>query len=567
MTGIRRLLERARQHATRLGPQLNLLLLLSAVALTGMLAYRAHQAARGHRATAEQTLREYAAFAAFQVKSATFTRMVLNHRMAMETAVRRMATHGPTDLLPIEQVWRSMSEQGTRCECLQGAQFAYRLTFADRRMETTASALATPALIAWLRDTLVRQGQAASAERLAPRPDPQAGRSLSGVPVMSHYFFPIVADAGGRAILFVQFLTADAFGKPLVLHGFATDAGPFVAAAVERVMDSFPLLPPTLTRGLPIDSILSVAVMTPEGRRVYASRPELEPRFTATDSLELRQGGLRFDVAVNPAVVDRLIIGGFPRSRLPLTIALFAIAAGLLALLIHQLRRQQELVRLRTEFVSGVSHELRTPLAQIRLLAELLRDNKIPTDDARQRSLRIIDQEARRLTYLVESILNFSKLERGRVSPTPTDIAAEVDEIVTAFEPLAAAKQVRLERELQPNLVASVDRGALRQVVLNLLDNAVRYGPPGQTVTVRTGASNGTWELVVEDEGFGIPVGERDRVFESYYRMTRDTAAATGGSGIGLAVVRGLVEQHGGTVRVQGTRTGTGARFVVTIPK
>jgi signal transduction histidine kinase len=152
------------------------------------------------------------------------------------------------------------------------------------------------------------------------------------------------------------------------------------------------------------------------------------------------------------------------------------------------------------------------------------------------------------------------------VSPAPTDVGAEVEEIVTAFEPLAAAKQVTVERALQPDLVASVDRGALRQVLLNLLDNAVRYGPPGQTVRVRTGASNGTWELVVEDQGLGIPVGERDRVFESYYRMKRDTSGATGGSGIGLAVVRGLVEQHGGTVRVQGASSGQGARFVVTLP-
>jgi signal transduction histidine kinase len=380
------------------------------------------------------------------------------------------------------------------------------------------------------------------------------------------FYMPVAANIEGRSVLFVQFLAVDALGKPLAAHGFATDAGPFIGSAVGRVLKSQPLLPPTLTRGLPIDSILSVAVMTHDGQRVFANRGALDARFMASDAVEPRQGRFRFDVAVNPAVVDRLIIGGLPRSRLPLTVGLFVLAAGLLALLIHQLRRQQELIRLRTEFVSGVSHELRTPLAQILLLAELLRNNKIPTDDGRQKSLRIIDQEARRLTFLVESILNFSKLDRGGVSPAPTDIAAEVEEIVTAFEPLAAAKQVQVERALQPNLVASVDRGALRQVLLNLLDNAVRYGPPGQTVTVRTGASNGTWELVVEDQGYGIPVGERDRVFESYYRMKRDTAAATGGSGIGLAVVRGLVEQHGGTVRVQGTGKDYGARFVVALP-
>jgi signal transduction histidine kinase len=563
-----RLIERARHHASRLGPQLNLVLLLSAVALTGVLAWRAHQAARGHRETAEQTLREYAAFAVFQLTNATLGRMVTQHRMAMDIAVRRMTTHGATSLLPIDEIAAFVSGQGAeRCKCLSGLLFTYRVTFPDGRVEATASNLATPARLAWLRDTVLKHAQTASADRVVPRPDPQATRALVGVPLVSHYFVQIAANIEGRSILFVQFVTADAVGKLLVAHGFATEGGPFIEAAVRRVMESQPLLPPTLTRGLPIDSILTVAVAMHDGQRMFASRPTLDARFIASDSLEPRQGDLRFDVAVNPAVVDRLIIGGLPRSRLPGTIALFAVAAALLGLLIHQLRRQQELIRLRTEFVSGVSHELRTPLAQILLLAELLRNNKIPTDDGRQRSLRIIDQEARRLTYLVQSILNFSKLGRARVSPAPTDIAAEVNEIVAAFEPLAAAKQVRVERELQNDLVANVDRDALRQVLLNLLDNAVRYGPAGQTVKVGTAASNGTWELIVEDEGQGVPVGERERVFESYYRMKRDMASATGGSGIGLAVVRGLVEQHGGTVRIQGTRTGVGARFVVTIPK
>jgi signal transduction histidine kinase len=553
---------------SRLGPQLTLILLLSAVALTGALAWRAHQAALGHRATAEQTLREYAAFAAFQLKNATLNRMLSQHRMAMDPVLRWLFVNPTARPLPIDSIAALVAGQEARCECLSGVQFYYRVTFPAGSVEATPSPLATPGRFAWLRDTIVRQTQIASAERLAPRAEAIQripGSGAPGVPVPTQFFIPIATIIDGRSVIFAQFVSVDALGKPIAAHGFATEAGPFVGSAVARVLKSVPILPPTLTRGLPIDSILSVAVLA-DGQRIFSNRASLDPRFVSSDTLERRQGGFRFDVAINPAVVDRLIIGGLPRSRLPLTVGLFALAAGLLALLIHQMRRQQELIRLRTEFVSGVSHELRTPLAQILLLAELLRNNKIPTDDGRQKSLRIIDQEARRLTFLVESILNFSRLERGSVSPAPTDIGAEVEEIVTAFEPLAAAKQVRVERALQPNLVASVDRGALRQVLLNLLDNAVRYGPPGQTVSVRTGASNGTWELTVEDEGPGIPVGQRDRVFESYYRMKRDTDAATGGSGIGLAVVRGLVEQHGGTVRVQGTGKDNGARFVVALP-
>jgi two-component system phosphate regulon sensor histidine kinase PhoR len=245
-----------------------------------------------------------------------------------------------------------------------------------------------------------------------------------------------------------------------------------------------------------------------------------------------------------------------PRSNLTSLIGLFALSAGLLILVLYQLARQQELVRLRSEFVSGVSHELRTPLAQIRVLAELLRLGKIPSEENRERSLRIIDQEARRLTFLVEGILSFSSLDRDKVVPTMTDVAAEIDEIVAGFEPLASIHNVRIETRLERGLVANVD----------LLDNAVRYGPEGQTVKVMTESHNGTWRLTVEDQGKGIPTTERERIFEPYYRMNRDARGEKGGSGIGLAVVRGLVEKHGGHVTVDDPAAGSGARFSIELP-
>jgi signal transduction histidine kinase len=255
-----------------------------------------------------------------------------------------------------------------------------------------------------------------------------------------------------------------------------------------------------------------------------------------------------------------------PRSRLPSLVGLFALSAGLLVLVLYQLGRQQELVRMRSEFVSGVSHELRTPLAQIRLLAELLRHGKLPGEESRERSLRIIDQEARRLSFLVEGILSFSALDRDKVVPTLTDVAAEVDEIVAGFEPLASTHSVRLDTTLERGLVANVDRSAMRQMLLNLLDNAVRYGPDGQTVRVTTESANGTWRLVVEDQGKGIPATERERIFEPYYRLNRDARGEKGGSGIGLAVVRGLVEKHGGRVIVDDAASGSGARFAIELP-
>ena len=359
-------------------------------------------------------------------------------------------------------------------------------------------------------------------------------------------------------------MTLDVSGKPVTVYGFATDPEPYVRDAIGRAIQGRRLLPPALTRGIPIDSILALRVLDLDGAAVYQNSPTFDTRYDAIDSLQSH--GLLFNVAVNPSMADRLIIGGMPRSDVTPLIGLFALSAGLLVLVLYQLARQQELVRLRSEFVSGVSHELRTPLAQIRVLAELLRLGKIPSEENRERSLRIIDQEARRLTFLVESILSFSSLDRDKVVPAMTDVAVEIDEIVAGFEPLASIHGVRLETSLERGLVANVDPAAMRQMLLNLLDNAVRYGPDGQTVKVTTESHNGTWRLTVEDQGKGIPATERERIFEPYYRLNRDARGEKGGSGIGLAVVRGLVEKHGGRVTVDVPAAGSGARFSIELP-
>jgi signal transduction histidine kinase len=550
----------------RVAPWANVGLLLLAVVVTALLAYRAHQAASAHRSTAEQALREYAAFAAFELKNATLNTVNIQQRLATGPLMRGFMAHPKSPLEPNE-VAELVQRQASVCRCLGGARFYYSVTLADSTISATPAPLATSQALRWFRDTIITHANDASrrADRIAP-PGPGVKYPPPGTPMMPTQLVPISTRIDGQSVIFVPVMIVDVYGKPLTVYGFATDPVPYVGEAVRHVLQSQRLLPAALTRGVPIDSILAMRVLDHYGNLIYQNSSPFDSRYAALDSLEARQGGLRFNIAISPAMADRLIIGGVPRSNLASLIGLFALSAGLLVLLLYQLHRQQELVRLRSEFVSGVSHELRTPLAQIRVLAELLRLGKIPTEERRERSLRIIDQEARRLSFLVESILTFSALERDKVVPTRTDVAAEIDEIVTGFEPLASVHGVRVETSLERGLVANVDRAAMRQMLLNLLDNAVRYGPDGQTVKVMTESQNGTWRLIVEDQGKGIPASERERIFEPYYRMNRDARGEKGGSGIGLAVVRGLVEKHGGRVTVGEPTTGGGARFSLELP-
>jgi signal transduction histidine kinase len=230
-------------------------------------------------------------------------------------------------------------------------------------------------------------------------------------------------------------------------------------------------------------------------------------------------------------------------------------------------RRERQLVRARQEFVASVSHELRTPLAQVRAIAETLRLGRARSDAERERWLGVIDREARRLGDLVENIILYSHLERAefRVHLEPVDLSALVDDAVRAYEPFAASRRARLALEVAPSLTAPADAHALRQVLVNLLDNALKYGPVGQTITVALApAGSSRARLTVADEGPGVPAADRERVWRPFTRLERAGSTAPG-TGLGLAVVRALARQHGGDAWVDAA-PGGGAAFVVELP-
>jgi len=184
-------------------------------------------------------------------------------------------------------------------------------------------------------------------------------------------------------------------GLPVEVYGYVTDPQPFLAPAFANIRgnagEASSLLPESLLGQLPIDSILSISVTTLAGDEVYKSPGWAAPTYSAADTVEPSFGRLIMRVSLNSQFANMLVVGGLPQSRVPILIALFVIAAGLLTVSLLQLRRQQELARLRTEFVSGVSHELRTPLAQIRWFAELLHMGKLRSEEERARSAGIID--------------------------------------------------------------------------------------------------------------------------------------------------------------------------------
>jgi signal transduction histidine kinase len=302
---------------------------------------------------------------------------------------------------------------------------------------------------------------------------------------------------------------------------------------------------------------------------VFSSYPQYAPEIEeAKDTVGVHFGGLTGAVRLNPDAAESLVIGGLPQSRLPTILVLLALTTAMLLVSIFQLRREQELSLLRTDFVSSVSHQLRTPLAQIRMFGETLLLGRVRNEEERERSLEIVVKEAQRLTHQVDNVLHFSRAQRGEVAMSlrETPLAPLVAEVLESFCPLAEAQNCRVESSLDDTLTAWVDPGAVRQILLNLLENAVKYGPPDQIIDVRLRKGPaGSVQLLVEDEGEGIPEDQRREIFAPYSRLERDRDSGVAGSGIGLAVVKELARGQGASVRVGDSVSG-GARFVVAFP-
>jgi signal transduction histidine kinase len=234
--------------------------------------------------------------------------------------------------------------------------------------------------------------------------------------------------------------------------------------------------------------------------------------------------------------------------------------------------RQMRLNDLKSNFVSSVSHELRAPIASVRLMAEGLEREKIKEPEKQKEYFRFIGQECRRLSALVENVLDFSRIEQGRKQYEfePTDVIKLVEETVKVMEPYALEKNVSLVLQLDSQLSTlspqlEVDGRAIQQALVNLIDNAVKHSPARSAVTIGLDVQKMKAQLWVEDHGPGIPKKEHEKIFERFYRLGSELRRETQGVGIGLSIVKHIVEAHGGRVIVQ-SEIGKGSRFTIEMP-
>jgi signal transduction histidine kinase len=251
-----------------------------------------------------------------------------------------------------------------------------------------------------------------------------------------------------------------------------------------------------------------------------------------------------------------------------ITLAALSLILGVgLFLTYRNISREMALARLKSDFVSNVSHELRTPLSLIRLYAETLEMGRLTSAEKHREYYTIIRKESERLTSLINNILDFSRIEAGRKEYDfrETDLRELVHNTLDSYRYQIEQNGFIFEEKVDDVPPMRVDREAMSRSLLNLVNNALKYSQDRKYIGVNLYRQNGEVKLEVVDHGIGIPDQEQNKIFEKFYRVGDPLVHNTKGSGLGLSLVRHIVQAHGGQVYVDST-PGRGSKFTITLP-
>jgi len=241
--------------------------------------------------------------------------------------------------------------------------------------------------------------------------------------------------------------------------------------------------------------------------------------------------------------------------------------AGGALVLFFDITRQEALENIRRDFVANVSHELRTPLTSIKAFVETLLDGGLEDEENRRKFLEIIRKHAGRMEDLIDDLTDLSQIETGAVALAfeEVDAGAVAHEVADQLAHRHAALGVRVAVEIPSPFPLVADRRRLEQILVNLIDNAIKFSRPGGQVTVRGSLVEGRPLLQVTDRGVGIPSDSLEKVFHRFYRVDKARSRDVGGTGLGLAIVKHLMRLHDGVVRLE-SEVGRGSTFTLEFP-
>jgi signal transduction histidine kinase len=312
----------------------------------------------------------------------------------------------------------------------------------------------------------------------------------------------------------------------------------------------------------------ALAVVDDRGRTVFTSQPlgTEAPVLTVPlgEALPAWRVALYQPAGISPREMVRrqamIFMGVF-------VLLVVVIAAGLIATY-RLVRRESEIARLKSDFVANVSHDLKTPLSLIRMFSETLEMDRVPDRQRRREYYAVLTRESERLSRLIDNVLDFSRIESGRqrYELAPGPIEPLIQDVLESFRHPLQQQGFTLDVIIAPDLPdVAMDDEAIKQALANLLDNAMKYSAERRHISVTARREGDGLAVEVADEGIGIPVAERERIFEKFYRIGKSETQGRRGSGVGLALVKHIAEAHGGRVMVDG-QVGIGSRFTLHLP-
>ncbi len=238
-------------------------------------------------------------------------------------------------------------------------------------------------------------------------------------------------------------------------------------------------------------------------------------------------------------------------------------------LVFHDITDLRRLENIRKDFVANVSHEIKTPLTSIKGYTETLLDGAIEDKDNAKDFLKIIGSDSNRLVRLVDDLLDLSRIESDKLSLelAPHSIENVVDRVIAGFNKQSGSKGIEIKKEISRDLPkVKIDEASIAQVLLNLIDNGIKYNNEKGTITVSSQEKDSFVRINITDTGIGIPEEDIDRIFERFYRVDKARSRQLGGTGLGLSIVKHIIQAHGGEVSVQ-SQLGKGSTFSFTLPK
>ena len=539
--------------------------LLGIVIVAGLAALESHRSFVERKAMAERTVRDYAKFAAYLYSTRIY--LFARERTIVPYRTFRNGLTYSRNELPALSVIPAIPDSTERCGP-NWTPYRFRVDLPARTVQYLGGR-PVPAIDAIIRDSIPKLANVpwvklAGFGYLFVDPPGAPREALSYVPTMDTaknllavYGYRScygVRDTMDYNLMFriVKVLPQMMPGYPLdtVRSGATSFWGRFGNVKAQSDTSEKKLRPPSLAaaemmrgrwpNGMPADSLLTMTIFDDQRRVVFQAPKNGHSTDLYGTSPVGYVGGVWVQVSLRPDVTSFLVAGGIPQSHVPASLLLFAGAVVLAIAGFASLRSEVRLVRSRERFLANVSHELRTPLQQILLFVQLIRLGRTRSETEKEKSLEIIERETNRLIALSNSVLAASSKPELHLESSAVDVAGVAQTAADFFTPLAEARKMRIELDVEQPAIARGDPGAIRQILINVLDNAAKYGPTGQTIKIGVRKEGPVVRLWVDDRGPGIPPAERNNVWKPFVRLGGTVDDSTGGAGLGLSIVRDL---------------------------